>query len=192
MLSGLFHWSSEDKGDLISIDNQSQLSYNGVDKIIENETCHIIRTTKAIPWTLTSFYFEVKINNCGENSGIVVGLTQADPKTRSGFFPGWSIHQTLGIGYHGDEGGLYHNSNEPIRSVEPFTTGDVVGCFLSRTRINDEDINLVQFTKNGEKLLSPRILEHAEWYPTIGMASPGACIIINFGDRPFSYSLKRK
>ena len=79
-----------------------------------------------------------------------------------------------------------------VRLAEPFTTGDVVGCFLSRTRINDEDINLVQFTKNGKELLSPRVLENAEWYPTIGMASPGASVTTNFGEESFSYCLKGK
>ena len=188
MLSGLFHWSPEDKGEFISIENQFQLSYIGKDTII-----NIIRTTKAISGLSRSFYFEIKIDNCGENSNIYLGLTQADPETRSGCCPGWNTHQTLGIGYHGDDdGGLYHNSGGPIRRSEPITTGDVVGCFLSRTRINDEDITLVQFTKNGKEILSPRVLENAEWYPTIGMASPGASITTNFGEESFSYSLKGK
>ena len=119
---------------------------------------------------------------------IAIGLTQADPNTRSGYFPGWSTPSTLGIGYHGDNGGIYHHSSRSVEKAEPFTAGDVVGCFMYRVHCKDEDIILVQFTKNGEKILFPRILKKAEWYPTIGMASPRSSVETNFGDDPFIWN----
>lgn len=127
--------------------------------------------------------------DCGEEGVIAIGLTQANPVTRSGQFPGWPDN-TLGIGYHGDNGGIYHNSGRPIELTEFYTTGDIVGCYICRARISDKDISLVQFTKNGVKLLFPRVLENAEWYPTVGIGSPGAIVDTNFGGRQFSYNPK--
>ena len=181
-LPGTFHWSQEDKGKLISIKSQSLIAYLGDYKL-----SNIIRTTEAIPKTSSMFYFEIKIRDCGTNSVLGIGLTQADPNTRSGCFPGWKRYTTLGIGYHGDDGGIYRQSNKAIERTETFTTGDVAGCFMCQTRIKEEEVTLVQFTKNGQKFLSPRIIENSEWYPTIGMASPGASISTNFGEGPFVY-----
>lgn len=176
----IMHWSPEDKGEFIAIENRFEIAYVGSDEI-EN----IIRTTESIHKTSTSFYFEIKIKNCGSNGVLAIGLTQADPKTRSGCFPGWAIHSTLGIGYHGDVGGIFHENNVANDYAEPFTTGDVVGCFVCQALIDDEQITLVQFTKNGEKLSFPRLVKNAEWYPTIGVGSPGALIHTNFGEETF-------
>ena len=70
-------------------------------------------------------------------------ITQADPSTRSGCFPGWKRYTTLGIGYHGDDGGIYYHSNKAIERTETFTTGDVAGCFMCQTRIKEKDVTLV-------------------------------------------------
>ena len=150
----------------------------------------MVRTTKPIERESSTFYFEVKVVNSGENGVIGIGLTQADPETRSGYFPGWKLKQTLGIGYHGNNGGIYHDSNREIEVGEPYTTGDVAGCYLCRTRINDEELNLVQFTKNGKKILSPRILTSDDWYPTIGLASPGAIVDTNFDLNQLAFDIK--
>ena len=193
--------SSEDKGDLIKIDSDSQVSYAG-----ENVTHNLIRTTKPIPQTnWTSFYFEVKVIDGGLNDMISIGLTEFNPVTRSGYFPGWTeldqdgnpekILSTLGIGYHGTDGGIYHGNGIGRRlrikmetdHAENFTTGDVVGCLVRRAAVEDQEAILVQFTKNGKKLNFPRLIKKKILYPTIGMASPGAHVEINFGEHPFLY-----
>ena len=51
---------------------------------------------------------------------------------------------------------------------------------------------MVRFTKNGVKLSFPRMLENEEWYPTIGIASPGASLVTNFGENQFDYSPEGK
>ena len=153
-----------------------------------SEVNNIIRTTDPIPQESTSFYFEALIVNSGENEILGIGITEADPNTRSGDFPGWNSYSTLGIGYHGDDGGIFYKSEMKSDSAEPFTTGDVVGCLFNRTFMWDQVFVNVQFTKNGKKLLSPTTVKDAIWYPTIGMASPGASIKTNFGEHEFRYS----
>ena len=75
--------------------------------------------------------------DCGDNAELAIGLTKADSDTRTGCMPGWpsdfsgqKIFSTLGIGYHGDDGGIYHYTGRPIERGEAYTTGDVVGCYL--------------------------------------------------------------
>ena len=193
--------SSEDKGDLIEIDSESQVSYVG-----ENDVRNLIRTTKPIPQTnWTSFYFEVKVIDGGQNDMIGIGLTEFNPVTRSGYFPGWTpldhygnpeeILNTLGIGYHGNDGGIYHGNGIGSRlriktetdHAENFTTGDIVGCLIHRTAVENQEAILVQFTKNGKKLNFPRLIKKNILYPTVGIASPGASVDINFGEHPFLY-----
>ena len=135
---------------------------------------------------MQSFYFEVEIIRCGIDASVNIGLTQYDPSTRSGCQPGWPTrygtkNHSLGIGYHSDNGGIYQDSPRALVSTETFTTGDVVGCLLSRITIGvlfRKEMIEVQFTKNGQKLLNPRKLENADWFPTIGMLSPGGFIVV--------------
>ena len=161
----------DDKGEKIVIESSSQLKFVGTE--IE---ANLVRATRPIDKDSSSFYFELKVVNSGEEGAIAIGLTQAHVNTRSGYFLGL---RTLGIGYHGDDGGIFHESDDAIEQGEPYATGDVVGCYLSRTRMNDEEITLVQFTRNGKKILYPRPLANADWYPTIGLASPGAIVHTN-------------
>ena len=121
---------------------------------------------------------------------IAIGLTKKSPNIRSGHLPGWETNPKLGIGYHGDDGGVYHESINAVEQGKQFTTGDVVGCYMSFTRVNDEDITLTQFTKNGKKILSPRIISNADWFPTIGIGSPGAVVDTNFGIDQFIFNIK--
>ena len=175
----------EDKGDLIAIQSPSKLKFIGTE-LKEN----LVRTTDPIPLTATSFYFEAKVVSCGNEGVIAIGLTQSNPNTKSGYFPGWNSDPSLGIGYHGDDGGIYHNSGRAVEKTEPFITNDVVGCYMCRTTLNNDEITLVQFTRNGEKILSPRIITNDKWYPTIGLGSPGAIVETNFGVNQFLFNVK--
>ena len=183
-----FTWSSEDKGDKIMIKN-FHLSFTG-----DNAIHNIVRTTKPIPSSFTSFYFEAKIVNSGQNNIIGIGLTQSEYGSRSGEMPGWNNYSTLGIGYHGNDGGIYYKSGKAIDHADTFQTGDVVGCLIFKVEIDNKQFILVQFTKNGRKSSFPRLISNTvnnywvkEWYPTIGMASPGASVDINFGQHKFVY-----
>ena len=113
--------------------------------------------------------------------------------------PGWVTdywrtrsYSTLGIGYHGDDGNLIYNGT--VKGLITFTTGDVVGCLVQLTRsdkydeIDDENIR-VYFTLNGKIITVSRVhVKDAVWYPTIGIASVGAVVNTNFGERKFLYS----
>ena len=195
-----FKWSSWDKGDKIVVDSHlitmgglSRLSYTGHSKVH-----NLIRTTRPIPKNSTSFYFEAKILDSGSNELIAIGITEYDSRSRSGVFPGWSKYSTLGIGYHGDDGGIfYKRSSRKTDSGEPFTTGDVVGCLVYHTKIeifgNIGPLTFVRFTKNGEEINFSRLVkdfEYTDYYPTIGMASPGSSVEVNFGEHPFLYHEK--
>ena len=188
-----YEWSSEDKGDRIKIEGPARLSYAS-NYFLDN----LIRTSKPIPqrnWK--SFYFEAKIVNGGSNDFIGIGITEKDPNTRTKCFPGWDTNRdrthkysTLGIGYHGDDGGVFHNkSSEAMDYFETFTTGDVVGCLVQHSVTEDHENITVQFTKNGRKSSLPPVqMKNAVWYPTIAMASDGAVVDINFGEHPFLYT----
>ena len=178
---GTFRWSSEDKGDLIIIENDSRIKFSG------SEIHHsIIRTNKHIPETSKTFYFEAKVVESGKEGLISIGLTKTNPSTRSGYFPGWS--SSLGIGYHADDGGIYYGRGQAIQHTEPYVTGDIVGCYLCCFDINNLSRTLVQFTKNGETVCSPRIIAKDKWYPTLGVGSPGATIETNFGETSFLFN----
>ena len=192
-----FEWSSEDKGNRIKIEGPARLSYVGL-----VEMYNLIRTTKPIPQKNgTSFYFEAKIVNGGSNNVIAIGLTEADPNTRTNCMPGWKTdntrkhtYSTLGIGYHGDDGKLFYLNGGFIGFFKTFTTGDVVGCLVHQNRIDAnlyqeqyQEETTVEFIKNGQKDAAVR-LKDAVWYPTIAMASIGAVVETNFGEHPFLYS----
>ena len=185
-----------DKGDRITIEEPSRLSYVG-----SSELHNLIRTTKPIPqknWT--SFYFEAKIIKGGSNDFIAIGLTEADPNTRTNCMPGWDTdnwgdhsYSTLGIGLHGDDGGIFHgDSSAALDYFETFTTEDVVGCLVTHNTYLVNDTHkasiTVVFNKNGNTWSSPVHIKDAVWYPTIGFASIGAVVETNFGEHPFLYS----
>ena len=181
------------------IEEPSRLSYVG-----SNKVHNLIRTTKPIPqknWT--SFYFEAKILKGGRNDFIAIGLTEADPNTRTNCMPGWATdyrgshsYSTLGIGYHGDDGGIFKGSGWfRFDRVESFTTGDVVGLLVHNNGINDthQKTITVEFTKNGKLVTkSPVHIKDAVWYPTIGIASVGAVVETNFGEHTFLFSVMSK
>ena len=108
--------------------------------------------------------------------------------------PRWNTYSTLGIGYQGNDGGIYNKSGKAIDHFETFKTGDVVGCLMFKIEINNKEFILVQFTKNGRKSSFPRLISDTvnnywvkEWYLTIKMVSPGATVDINFGKHKFLY-----
>ena len=121
---------------------------------------------------------------------ISIGLTQFNPNTRSGCLPGYGSDAAMGIGYDSYHGGIFYKSIRPVEVAEEYSTGDTVGCFMCREHINDKEMIMVQFTLNGKKLLSPRLIPNYDWYPTIGIRSPGASIDTNFGENQFLFDAK--
>lgn len=100
--------------------------------------------------------------------------------------PGWDDES---IGYHGDDGGLFHGTGARRARLGPkFGPGDVVGCGI------DYRSSVVFFTHNGRLLSRTLVLNkrqaQAEWYPVVGMDSE-SWVSANFGvDRPFRFDLQ--
>ena len=99
---------------------------------------------------------------------------------------GWDRHS---IGYHGDDGFLYHASGGGLRRLGPrFGAGDTIGCGV------DLLTRLVFFTHNGT-YLGPACrlanLDGEPLYPTVGIDSRWR-LALNFGrGAPFKFDVWR-
>ena len=100
--------------------------------------------------------------------------------------PGWDA---LSYGWHGDDGGLFHNNGQMVRHFgSTFGVGDVVGCGI------DYQTSSLFYTLNGEFLGYAFEMTEAEllmdWYPTVGVDT-NSLVQCNFGtDRPFQFDLQ--
>ena len=178
-------WSNTDKGDGITYDGDTMECVRAK----EGEDNHsMIFTTHPISKDSKDFYFEVRVEDEGENGWIGIGLAKSDAKYPNERMPGWDDGT---IGYHGDDGGIYHNVDWKHQATcETFHSGDTVGCMMTRTVIDDDAYLLVSFTKNGERLKPTRYLEDGNYHPTIGMGSVGAKVTANLGETEFLYQFK--
>ena len=179
----LLIWSSEDKGDLMSLNGHcikhlGKAGYNGES---------MIRTTKPIDPGLELYYFEMTVRQPGEGGVIGIGLTKNTEKSRNGELPGWFDGS---IGYHGDDGGIYHNAGISIASSDPYYTGDTVGCGLKKMMIGQEMYRLCFFTLNGQKVAHTRFLGDGDLFPTIGLGDGGSEVETNLGYKEFVFDLE--
>jgi hypothetical protein len=118
-------------------------------------------------------YFEITVKNTGTECviGIGIGLKQGE-KLYQGM-PGWNN----GFGYHGDDGNIFCPFWEKGKNYGPtWENGSVVGCGYSSVN------NCLFFTINGKFIKYAFKLQKSieEYYPFIGLGSPGASISINF------------
>ena len=178
-------WSSEDKGDLISLNGHciKHLGKEGEKK------SSIIRTIKPIDSSIQVYYYELTVLHPGEKCIIGIGLTKSNVTNNTGqLMPGWSGDS---IGYHGDDGGLFHNwSICPAGSFSPYSTGDTVGCCLKQISIGNKMHQLCFFTLNGKKISGDRLLKNGNFFPTIGLGYGGAEVETNLGHKAFLFDLK--
>jgi ankyrin repeat protein len=125
-------------------------------------------------------YFEVTVVNGGENRIVTVGLVDENyPMEQKQ--PGWDKDS---YGYHGDDGGCFHNNGSGKAWGERFNLGDVIGC-----GINYEGSGEVFWTKNGKFLGVSHIgPQAAQYWPAIGVENDGAIFRVNFGKTPFQFS----
>eukprot|EP00549_Striatella_unipunctata_P023414 CAMPEP_0118706418 /NCGR_PEP_ID=MMETSP0800-20121206/20545_1 /TAXON_ID=210618 ORGANISM="Striatella unipunctata, Strain CCMP2910" /NCGR_SAMPLE_ID=MMETSP0800 /ASSEMBLY_ACC=CAM_ASM_000638 /LENGTH=319 /DNA_ID=CAMNT_0006608947 /DNA_START=223 /DNA_END=1182 /DNA_ORIENTATION=- len=136
-------------------------------------------------------YYEISIhadttNGVGDRDGyynnecIAIGLATEKFQLHNRM-PGWDQHS---YGYHGDDGGVFHESGESQNHYEEFGAGDVVGCGIDYVR------DKIFFTLNGKFLGCAFTLDTHDklLFPTIGVDS-SAWIHTNFGQEPFSFDL---
>ena len=135
-------WSMHDKGD--------HILYNGnifeCTRTMEGENNHsMVFTNQPIPKNVEIFYFEITVEDEGENGSIGIGLAKTSAKYQNGQMPGWNKGT---IGYHGNDGSIYHNSDENEVSCETYGNGDTVGCMMKKVMIDNHKFIFVDFFKN--------------------------------------------
>ncbi len=115
-------------------------------------------------------YYEYIILDKGMEASIGIGVAERNyPLHR---MPGWNRN---GIGYHGDDGKLYHESGGGRRFGPTCTTGDRMGCGIDFDQDYTDGYCYVFFTKNGEQVSdSVRMKRPVHGlYPIIGLHSAG-------------------
>ncbi|CAG8804484.1 3489_t:CDS:2, partial [Racocetra persica] len=103
-----------------------------------------------------------------------IGIGYCKSDVDLNILPGW-VHGT--IGYHGDNGRLYHERGTGEFFGPCYNTGDTVG----------KESSFYFETFSYDDLINYRIL--GEMYPMSGMATKGECIVANFGTKPFMFDI---
>ena len=117
-------------------------------------------------------YFEVEITHSVEDGEIGIGLGHKNYPLSN--MPGWGNHS---IGYHADDGGLYHDCGVPQLFGPTCTTGDRMGCGVDFSPREDGHVN-VWFTKNDKVVFYPQTVDlpvdsESKFYPLICMQGTG-------------------
>jgi len=140
----------------------------------------IVTATKPFKREEKFGYFELHVVNGGEHRILTIGLVD-DKYPMNQKQPGWERDS---YGYHGDDGGCFHNNGAGKAWAERFNPGDVIGC-----GINFEGNGEIFWTKNGKFLGVSHIGPQADVYwPAIGVENDGAIFRVNFGKTPFQFS----
>ena len=115
-------------------------------------------------------YYEFIILSIGAEASIGIGIGKRGyPLHR---MPGWNRNS---IGYHGDDGKLYHESGGGRGFGPTCTEGDRMGCGVDFDQDVTDGYCDVFFTKNGEQVGAPVRMKRPLFglYPIIGLHSRG-------------------
>lgn len=115
-------------------------------------------------------YYEIEILENGDESAIGVGAGTNRYPARA--MPGW---ERSSIGYHADDGKLYHERGFGREFGPKCTKGDRMGCGLQFSGDGDISCVSVFFTKNGSLVGSIERMQRPlnGFYPLIGLHSVG-------------------
>ena len=110
-------------------------------------------------------YFEYKIVS-GDTCSIGIGVGSSDYRLDS--MPGWGIN---GIGYHADDGKLFHQNGQGKEFGPTCTVGDRMGCGVD---FRSGQVN-VFFTKNGQQVgdVVSFKMPKGGIYPLVGLVDHG-------------------
>ena len=164
-------WSLQDKHQLLEVrGNGTEVFYNGrdLDAVHDNDLGPMVRADRPIP-RQGQFYFEVVIEDTGENKEIAVGIcTRSSPVDQ---FPGWLQSS---FGYHGDDGNIFCESKDAEFEPEKvFKTGYLIGVLL------DYNTSTLTFSRKKKNVQTIELQSHhmsQDFYPCIGISSPGAVV----------------
>lgn len=172
--------SSARCGDFIRLDSDGLGGWSTPCPADRHLIASIVTATKPFKREEKLGYFEVTVINGGELRILTVGLVDEKFPINSKQ-PGWEKDS---YGYHGDDGGCFHNNGAGKAWGERFNPGDVIGC-----GVNFEKNGEVFWTKNGKFLGIAYIGPQADaYYPAIGVENDGAIFRVNFGKTPFQFS----
>lgn len=115
-------------------------------------------------------YFEYVILNSGGEGSIGIGVGERGYPTNR--MPGWNRNS---VGYHGDDGKLYHENGIGNAFGPTCTTGDRVGCGVDFENEDNSGYVDVFFTKNHKLVGHPVKIKKPVYglYPLIGLHSRG-------------------
>ena len=169
---GGFLWSLQDKHQYLEIrGNGTEVYYSGRDHQIveEEEMGPMVRADRPIP-RQGMFFFEVSIVNVGRNKEVAVGICTRTTPLHS--FPGWD---PCSFGYHGDDGNIFCETDaDPKYTPEkPFKSGDPIGVALD---FNSATLTFYRKQKEIQRIQLPRHQMDQDYYPCIGISSPGAIV----------------
>ena len=113
------------------------------------------------------FYFEICVENTGQDSVIAVGICTRS--SRLDQFPGWAQNS---FGYHGDDGNIYCESGSPTyRPEKPFKPGCLIGVLLD---FNKSTLTFSREKKEVQIIQLQSRHMNQDYYPCVGNRSPGA------------------
>ena len=142
----------------------------------------MVRSNQPIPKSTksTPIHFEVKVDKEGSRRKFLIGIIKNDYKYKIDGLAGWhnnsltyNVNDKLGFQFH----------NETIKGKglikEKLKKGDRIGCCVKHVSVGDEKTPkvLCYFIKNGTQLMSVLTLDDGEYFPVIGIDSPGAVVI---------------
>lgn len=115
-------------------------------------------------------YFEYEIIDKGQDTAIGIGV--GEHKYPLDRMPGWN---RCGIGYHADDGRMFHENGYGKAFGPLCTTGDRMGCGIHFDPELESGHVYVFFTKNGSQVKEPIKMKRPLYgfYPLIGLHSPG-------------------
>ena len=128
----------------------------------------------------TPVHFEIKVDKEGDKKIFLIGLIENNYRYKIDGLSGWNNNT---VTYHVNDRFGYQFHNESIKGKaiiqEKLMTGDRVRCCVKRVLVGDENTPKVflYFIKNGKHLKSVLTLDDGEYFPIIGIDSPGAVVI---------------
>ncbi|KAI8145847.1 concanavalin A-like lectin/glucanase domain-containing protein [Fennellomyces sp. T-0311] len=174
-------WNQKDKSRHIEIGrNGLDLSYIGPGK---NEShAASIRANFPMRRQCGIYYYEMHVISKGDDGFIGVGFCSGDNELER--LPGWDSNS---YGYHGDDGHSFAGSGTGKTYGPCFSTGDVVGCGVNFAE------GTAFYTKNGSFLGNAFeglfTSDTTDYYPCIGLRTPGEHVTVNFGNEPFVFDI---
>ena len=180
------------------VNNGQDLRYNSQHhRHVEDENLFPTARASGPVKTGSNFFFDILIVDSGRNHEIGVGVTGTycnlgktwsstvtNFLSRNVFFN--SVHfsekgvgwEQCSLGYHGDEGGIYFESDDPMEEEKrtknhKYKTGDVIGVSF------DAQMSALCFYKNKEVVRNIQLKPHhlsQPLYASVSMSSPGAVV----------------